>query len=93
MLIVSWAEKMQLLGLPTMSAETSCSSEYSSTPRYDAAAAASDLTTHFGGWADALSRCAAAQQLAEVDLGEDVAFSGKPDRFSVVPTYADRRIT
>ena len=59
----------------------------------DAAAAASDLTTHFGGWADALSRCAAAQQLAEVDLGEDVAFSAKPDRFSVVPTYADRRIT
>jgi hypothetical protein len=28
-----------------------------------------------------------------VDLGDDVAFSGKPDRFSVVPTYADRRIT
>ncbi|HLQ23175.1 MAG TPA: 2-phosphosulfolactate phosphatase [Gemmatimonadales bacterium] len=59
----------------------------------DAATAAADLTTHYDGWADALSRCEAAQQLAEVDLSEDVAFSGKPDRFTVVPIYADRRIT
>ena len=59
----------------------------------DAAAAAADLTTHYNGWADALSGCEAARQLAEVDLSADVAFSGKPDRFSVVPAYADRRIT
>jgi len=59
----------------------------------DAAAAALDLTTHYRDWADALSHSEAARQLAEVDLGDDVAFSGKPDRFSVVPTYADRRIT
>jgi 2-phosphosulfolactate phosphatase len=59
----------------------------------DAAAAALDLTTHYQDWADALSHSEAARQLAEVDLGDDVAFSGKPDRFSVVPTYADRRIT
>ncbi len=59
----------------------------------DAAAAAADLTTHYRDWADALSHSEAARQLAQVDLGDDVAFSSKPDRFSVVPTYADRRIT
>ncbi|OLC05971.1 MAG: hypothetical protein AUH78_08570 [Gemmatimonadetes bacterium 13_1_40CM_4_69_8] len=59
----------------------------------DAATAAVDLTTHYDDWADALSHCEAARQLAEVDLGADVAFSAKPDRFTVVPTYADRRIT
>ncbi|HLQ24194.1 MAG TPA: 2-phosphosulfolactate phosphatase [Gemmatimonadales bacterium] len=59
----------------------------------DAAAAAVDLTTHYRDWADALSHSEAARQLAQVDLGDDVAFSSKPDRFSVVPTYADRRIT
>ncbi len=59
----------------------------------DAAAAAVDLTTHYRDWADALSHSEAARQLAKVDLGDDVAFSSKPDRFSVVPTYADRRIT
>jgi 2-phosphosulfolactate phosphatase len=59
----------------------------------DAATAALDLTTHYEDRSDALSHSEAARQLADVDLGDDVAFSGKPDRFSVVPTYADRRIT
>jgi 2-phosphosulfolactate phosphatase len=59
----------------------------------DAAAAAAGLTTHYRNWADALGQCDAARQLAEVDLGADVAFCAKADRFSVVPTYADRRIT
>jgi len=31
--------------------------------------------------------------LGEVDLEEDVAFAARPDRFGVVPIYADRRIT
>src|SRR5437764_14187058 len=38
--IVSTAEKTHDAGLPTMSADTSCSSEYSRMPRYDGSAAA-----------------------------------------------------
>jgi 2-phosphosulfolactate phosphatase len=59
----------------------------------DAAAAAAGLTTHYRNWADALGQCDAARQLDEVDLGADVAFCAKADRFNVVPVYADRRIT
>ncbi len=59
----------------------------------DAAAAALDLTQHYGNWEEALARSEAARQLTEVDLADDVAFSAQADRFSVVPQYAERRIT
>lgn len=59
----------------------------------DAALVALNLTRQYRGWAEALGRSEAARQLAEADLGADVAFSAEPDRFAVVPTYAERRIT
>jgi 2-phosphosulfolactate phosphatase len=59
----------------------------------DAATAALALTGAFATWQEALERSEAARQLAEADLAEDVRFAAKPDRFSVVPSYADRRIT
>jgi 2-phosphosulfolactate phosphatase len=59
----------------------------------DAATAAVALTPAFAGWTEALTGSEAARQLAEVDLAEDVRFAAQPDRFSVVPSYADRRIT
>ena len=59
----------------------------------DAATAAVALTDAFANWKEALEGSAAARQLAEVDLAEDVRFAAKADRFTVVPTYADRRIT
>jgi 2-phosphosulfolactate phosphatase len=59
----------------------------------DAAAGALALSDALAGWKDALEGSAAARQLAEVDLAEDVRFAAKPDRFSVVPRFADRRIT
>jgi len=51
------------------------------------------LTEQFASWKEALQDSEAAQQLAEADLAEDVAFAAKADRFGVVPTYANRRIT
>ena len=59
----------------------------------DAARAALALTDELSSWTEALERSDAAHQLGEVDLEEDVAFAARPDRFGVVPTYADRRIT
>src|SRR6058998_2421756 len=59
----------------------------------DAATAAVALTDAFATWKEALERSEAAQQLVDADLGEDVAFAARPDRFGVVPVYADRRIT
>jgi 2-phosphosulfolactate phosphatase len=59
----------------------------------DAARAAVALTAEFAGWLEALEESEAARQLAEVDLAADVAFAARPDRFDVVPSYADRRIT
>jgi phosphosulfolactate phosphohydrolase-like enzyme len=59
----------------------------------DAAEVALALTSHYDGWEDALAGTAAARQLAEVDLGDDVAFAAKQDRFDTVPIYAERRIT
>jgi 2-phosphosulfolactate phosphatase len=59
----------------------------------DAAAAAVALTAARAGWKEALERCEAARQLSELDLADDVRFAAKPDRFDVVPVYADRRIT
>lgn len=59
----------------------------------DAATAAVALTRAFASWKDALEHSEAAHQLAEARLADDVRFAAKPDRFAVVPTYADRRIT
>ena|SRR5437867_6868008 len=59
----------------------------------DGVHAAVALTTAFPGWKEAVEGSDAARQLAEVDLAEDVRFAAKQDRFAVVPTYADRRIT
>ncbi|HYL21577.1 MAG TPA: 2-phosphosulfolactate phosphatase [Gemmatimonadales bacterium] len=59
----------------------------------DAARAAVALTTEFASWEEALEESEAARQLAEVDLAPDVTFAARADRFSVVPAYADRRIT
>ncbi len=59
----------------------------------DAAHASVALIDEFAGWEEALEGSEAARQLAEADLGEDVAFAARVDRFGVVPVYADRRIT
>jgi len=59
----------------------------------DAARAALALTDDLSSWEEALEGSEAAHQLADVDLGEDVAYAARADRFGVVPVYADRRIT
>jgi len=59
----------------------------------DAATAAVALTDAWASWQEAVEASEAARQLAELDLGEDVRFAAQPDRFTVVPSYADRRIT
>ena len=59
----------------------------------DAARAAIALTDAVATWTEALEGSDAARHLAEADLAEDVSFAAKPDRFTVVPSYADRRIT
>src|SRR5207247_2142285 len=59
----------------------------------DTARAALVLTEQFASWKEALEDSEAARQLAEADLAEDVAFAAKADRFGVVPSYANRRIT
>ncbi len=59
----------------------------------DAAQVSLDLAGQQGGWQDAFDASDAARQLVETGLGEDVAYCARPDRFRVVPVYADRRIT
>ncbi|MEX2156280.1 MAG: 2-phosphosulfolactate phosphatase [Gemmatimonadales bacterium] len=59
----------------------------------DAGQVSLDLAAQQGGWQDAFARSDAARQLADVGLGDDVTFCAQPDRVSVVPVYADRRIT
>jgi len=59
----------------------------------DSAAAALALTAAYDGWADAFVDSDAARQLDQADLGADVAFCAKPNRFGTVPQYAERRIT
>lgn len=58
----------------------------------DAAQVSLDLAGQQGGWLDALGASDAARQLGEAGLGEDVKFCANPDRLSIVPVYADRRI-
>jgi 2-phosphosulfolactate phosphatase len=59
----------------------------------DAARVALDLTSKYRAWAAALEASEAARLLEEADLAADVAFAAKADRFAVVPTYEDKRIT
>lgn len=59
----------------------------------DAARAALGLTTQLKSWEVALASSEAARQLGDADLGDDVAFAAKADRFGVVPIYANRQIT
>ncbi|HXV90505.1 MAG TPA: 2-phosphosulfolactate phosphatase [Gemmatimonadales bacterium] len=59
----------------------------------DAARVALALTEDFADWEAALAASAAARQLIELDFADDVAFCASEDRFDVVPTYADRRVT
>ena len=59
----------------------------------DAAQVSLDLAAQQGGWQDAFDASDAARQLVETGLGDDVAYCAHPDRFSVVPVYAERRIT
>ena len=59
----------------------------------DAATVALALTTTYEDWDAAFEASEAARQLEEAGLGDDVGFCAKPDRFAVVPTFADRRIT
>jgi 2-phosphosulfolactate phosphatase len=58
----------------------------------DAATVVLDLPSRFANWAAALGASDAARELRAADLGEDVEFSAKADRFSVVPSIVDRRI-
>jgi len=60
---------------------------------YEAAAAALALVPLHETWSDAFKGTAAARQLVEANLGDDVTFAGKQDRFGTVPQYAERRIT
>jgi len=59
----------------------------------DAAVAALALVGAYEDWLEAFTNTSAARQLVEANLEEDVAFCAKPDRFGVVPQYAERRIT
>ena len=59
----------------------------------DAARVAVGLTDDFADWEAALGASAAARQLIDLDFADDVACCATQDRFDVVPTYADRRVT
>ncbi len=59
----------------------------------DAGEVALELASRYAGWKDAFEHSRAARQLAELGLADDVAFCARPDRFTVVPGYAERRIT
>lgn len=59
----------------------------------DAASVAVDLAGRYPAWLEALKACQSARQLEELDLGADVTFCAKANRFDLVPVYADRRIT
>jgi len=59
----------------------------------DGASVAVDLSSRYPAWLDALTACESARRLEELDQGADVTFCAKPNRFDIVPVYADRRIT
>jgi 2-phosphosulfolactate phosphatase len=58
----------------------------------DAAQVSLDLAGQHGGWRDAVGESDAARLLADAGLGDDVTYCANPDRLSIVPVYADRRI-
>lgn len=59
----------------------------------DGATAALAIVRDFDTWSDAFADTSAARQLVDAQLGEDVEFAAKQDRFELVPHYAERRIT
>jgi len=59
----------------------------------DAATATLAIVRSFESWADAFAGTAAARQLVDAQLDDDIAFAAKQDRFDLVPQYAERRIT
>ena len=59
----------------------------------DAGQVALDLTGKYRTWTAAFEASEAARMLKDAHLGADVAFAAKPNRYAVVPTYADKRIT
>lgn len=59
----------------------------------DGAAVALGLTQRYRRWLDAFSASEAGRHLQQLDLGADVTYSARDGRFSLVPTYSERRIT
>jgi 2-phosphosulfolactate phosphatase len=59
----------------------------------DAADVALGLTQRYKTWLDAFTSSEAGRALQALGLSEDVHFAAQGDRFTIVPTYADRRIT
>jgi 2-phosphosulfolactate phosphatase len=59
----------------------------------DGGLAALALVGAYPDWDAAFASTAAARQLVEASLEDDVSYCAKPDRFGVVPQYAERRIT
>ena len=59
----------------------------------DGGLAALALVGVYADWEAAFAAAAAARQLVEANLEDDVTYCAKPDRFGVVPQYAERRIT
>jgi 2-phosphosulfolactate phosphatase len=60
----------------------------------DAVIAARELVRKFGtDWKKAVTASAHARYLKERNFAKDVAFAAQADAFSLVPVYADRRIT
>jgi 2-phosphosulfolactate phosphatase len=60
----------------------------------DAAIAARELVRHYGSdWRKAVNASAAARALRTFKLGADLAASTEPDKFDVVTTYAERRVS
>jgi phosphosulfolactate phosphohydrolase-like enzyme len=59
----------------------------------DGAQVAVDLAGKYRSWTDAFQASDAAALLRAADLADDVVFCARADRYDVIPTYADRRIT
>ncbi|HSD30743.1 MAG TPA: 2-phosphosulfolactate phosphatase [Gemmatimonadales bacterium] len=51
------------------------------------------LTQRYKNFLDAFTASEAGRALESLQLGDDVQFSAKMDRYALVPAYADRRIT
>ncbi|HEY6059891.1 MAG TPA: 2-phosphosulfolactate phosphatase, partial [Gemmatimonadales bacterium] len=51
------------------------------------------LTQRYKNFLDAFTASEAGRALESLQLGDDVRFSSKMDRYALVPAYVDRRIT